>query len=251
MLKSLHIYAGHLRLCLLHQIKRSELPGSRFVIFGRERTGSTTLVSLMHSLPHVHCDGEILYDNVLFPKAHVLARTSISSAPTYGCKLLSFQIRDQQPIKDSNIFIRELSQHGYRIVYLVRENILEQSLSLIRGMAFGYHKKKNVEHKAEQLRVDTKELLRQMDRSRELGEFECRSLEGLDFTTVTYETDLLPEENHQNTVDNICNFLGIESAKVGTEYQKVSPQSLRDSLANYDEVEKALVGTDYERFLEK
>jgi hypothetical protein len=55
---------------------------------------------------------------------------------------------------------------------------------------------------------------------------------------------------HQSTVDQICDYLGLPSAPVETEYAKLAPRSLRAAVANYDALVEAIEPTRYARYLD-
>ncbi|MEM9980263.1 MAG: hypothetical protein AAF808_21770, partial [Cyanobacteria bacterium P01_D01_bin.2] len=85
---------------------QSNQSSQRFIIFGRGRSGSTALVSLLNCLPKVYCDGEILEQRVLWPQSYVKAKahTVQACATVYGCKILSYQLRDIQHIAQGSNF---------------------------------------------------------------------------------------------------------------------------------------------------
>ena len=61
-------YAEEAILSFHFLLTSSRKPPTKFVIFGRGRSGSTLLVSLLNSNPDIHCDGEILSRKKLFPE---------------------------------------------------------------------------------------------------------------------------------------------------------------------------------------
>jgi 16S rRNA G1207 methylase RsmC len=56
----------HLQAGLAHLFNRS-LPETRFVLFGRGRSGTTALVSMLDDVPRLQCEGEVLHNYVPFP----------------------------------------------------------------------------------------------------------------------------------------------------------------------------------------
>lgn len=240
----------HLTDVLKFSLKNNQLSPSRFVIFGRGRSGSTALVSLINSLPNLHCDGEILNQPVLFPFSHVLAKCGNSNSSIYGCKILSYQIRSVQPILNREGFIRRLHDNGFKILYIKRENLIYHALSNIRAREFGFHKKVSEIHNDEKISVDTDELLNWIKSSEELDKYEKLLLEGIPHLSLTYENHLLNTGNHEPTVRLVCDYLSVECGKAETGYRKVSPKTLRDSVANYDEIIKCLENTAYAKYLD-
>lgn len=142
----------------------AELSPVRFVIFGRGRSGSTALVHLMNAIPDVHCDGEILRNAVALPRASVLARCANAGTPVYGCKVLSYQILNVQPLRDRTGFIRRLHGDNFKILYLKRENLVEHAVSNIRARAFGFHSRQPGAS-TQKIAIDAGELLRWIEGS--------------------------------------------------------------------------------------
>ena len=231
-------------------VNRGRLAPVRFVIFGRARSGTTALVRLLDSLPHVRCDGEILNPPTRFPYGRVLACCSNSHARIYGCKVLSYQVRLFREDALRNEFVRRLTGDGFKIVYLKRENLVFHALSQIRARDHGFEMSSREAWAPPKQGVDVDELMTWMKRAEMMETFEQRQLENVPHLALTYEAHISDPGLHQSTVDTVCAFLGIDSAPATLELQKVSPPTLRDSIENYDEVAAALRGTQYDAFLE-
>jgi len=230
-----------------------ERPALRFVLFGRGRSGTTALVSMLTDVPVLHCEGEILHDWVPWPYRHVLGRSLRSGARGYGCKILSYQIRDVQTrIETPDDFLRTLHENqGFQVLYLRRTNLLRHALSNIRARRDQFHRKKDGRRsEARALRVDPDHVVEWMRSSASLRDYEERLLEPVPHLSLTYEEHIRDADSHQDTVDEICTFLGVESASVESSYQKVAPSSLRQNVANYDELARRLHGTPYATYLD-
>lgn len=226
---------------------------SRFVIFGRGRSGSTALVSLLNALPNVHCDGEVLKESLIFPYFQILAKCQRSAAAVYGCKILSYQIRKIQPIPYGSVFLRDLYEDGFKIIYLKRDNLVQHAISIIRAKQYGFHQKVSDlplgQNKPEKVRIDTNELLRLMQDSQALNQYERLVLSDIPHLALTYEADMANERRQQRAVDKICDFLSISRGRVTCQFRKVSPRQLSDSVSNYDEVVRFLARSSYIRYI--
>ena len=228
----------------------------QFIIFGRGRSGSTTLVSLLNCLPEIYCDGEILAQPVLWPQLYLKARAAQAHKSVYGCKVLSYQLRDTQQIQQGSDFLYELSQAGISILYLRRENLLEHAISNIRARNFGFHQSKFRQNdlrtgsQQEKIYVEPEVVVDWMQKSQRLWEYELSLLRDIPHMALTYEKNLASEAQHQATVDTICRFLGIQSTPAVSQYRKISPQTLQASVENYGELVRYLKSTPYERYLE-
>jgi len=242
----------HLQAGLAHLSNRS-LPETRFVLFGRGRSGTTALVSMLDDVPGLQCEGEVLHNYVPFPYRHVWGRAARCSAATYGCKILSYQIKDvQRPPGRRTDFLRTLHrEHGFQILYLRRTNLLRHALSNIRARRDTFHRKKSApDTEPTALHVDPDHVVEWMEGSQALNDYEHRLLEDVPYLSLTYEEHLRYADDHQATVDLVCDFLGIESGPVESSYRKVAPPSLRDRVANYEELAQRLDGTPYAQYLD-
>lgn len=243
-------YIRHIRDVSRYKLKEDKLSPNRFVIFGRGRSGSTALVSLLDSLPNLYCDSEILNQRVLFPFSHILAKCAKSNAETYGCKILSYQIKTVQPIPNQAEFLNRLHDNEFKIIYLKRENLIYHALSNIRARQFGYHTKTTEKQVQGKIKVDLNELLNWITASEDLDLYEKTLLESVPHLSLTYEKNLLHSETHQPTLELICDYLNIECSKGETQYRKGAPKTLRDSVENYEELVKFVKDTPYEKFLD-
>lgn len=243
------VYGKHFQEIIKFRFGHKKLSPIRFVIFGRGRSGSTALVSLLDSLPNLYCDGEILNQPVPSPYSHVLARCGNSKSDIYGCKILSYQIKDVQPIDDREGFIHRLHDNNFKIIYLKRENLIFHALSNIRARKFGFHNNKE-KHNHGKITIDLDHLLKWMKGSEELDTYEKLLLKDFQPLSLTYEKHLLNSENHQSTVKLVTDYLGVECGTAKTNYRKLSPKKLQDSVANYHELVSFLDNTPYAKYLD-
>ena len=233
----------------LIQTQSNQAP-QRFIIFGRGRSGSTALVSLLNCLPNVCCDGEILAQRVFWPQTYIKAHTAKASTAVYGCKILSYQLRDVQRIAQGSDFLHQLNAAGFQIIYLRRENLLDHAISNIRARSFGFHQGRAA-NTWQQMKVyaNPRTVVERINKSHDLWNYETSLLRGIPHLALTYERDLADEAQHQSTINSICRYFSIQSKPVLSHYQKVSPQTLQASVANYDELVDYLKYTPYYHYL--
>lgn len=229
-----------------YRLARPALPPKRFVLFGRGRSGTTALVSLMDSLPHVHCDGEVLNPQPPFPYHHVIARCARSKQQVYGCKILSYQLIHS----GRHEILNSLYADGFNFIYVRRENTLKHIVSNIRARSFGFHRRGSGAPESNKIRLHPREVIDWIERSEGLGRYEARLLEGIPHLSLTYERHIENPDTHQDCVDAVCSYLGIETQEARTDYRKVSPRELSESIENYQELADSLIVAGYERYLE-
>ncbi|MBX2865386.1 MAG: hypothetical protein KTR27_17685 [Leptolyngbyaceae cyanobacterium MAG.088] len=223
----------------------------RFVLFGRGRSGTTALVSLLDNVKDIHCDGEILSRPVLLPQLYLQSCCANSHANVYGCKILSYHIRDVQPILKRRRFLNRLDNAGFKIIHLQRRNLFLHALSNLKARVFGFYQKKaDGPARSKPITVQLESLLDWVQRSEQLAKYELELLQGLNILSLTYEDNLQDSSHHQPTVDQICSFLGVPSSSATSAYRKQSSSCWQDEIANYQEVTDFLSKTPYAHYLD-
>jgi hypothetical protein len=219
------------------------------------RSGSTLLNDLLNSHPQIYCEGEVFNtDTKLFlPSRYLEARSIQAQKPVYGCKMTTWQLRTKQKLKNSQRFMSDLYRGGWKIMYLKRQNILRQALSIMvleHRQALGHpkafqHDPSQGPLKLNKLHVDPKDLIRRLEgRERELQEAQ-QLLSATPHLSLVYEEDLLTPENHQRTANRVFEYLDLSPTTVKTRLAKIGKDKLADMIGNYDEVTAALMGTKY------
>lgn len=220
----------------------------KFVIFGRGRSGSTVLVSLLNTLPEIYCDGEVFNVRAILPKARLKRACYYTGSSIYGFKLLSYQLFRYSGSYQKN-FLNYLVKTGFRIIYLKRENILMHAISNIRAREYGFHNNDKIKGIARKIKIEKSELFYWLELSEKREIKEDALLSGVDYLRLIYERNLENPDKHKATIDEICNFLNIERGAVATQYKKVSPERLVDSIENYQYLKEILNNTRFEKYL--
>jgi len=232
-------------------VKR-QIPEKKFVLFNSGRAGSTLLVKLLDSHSQIQCEGEILRRKMLFPRAYINRMSQVCDTPVFGFKLLSYQLKNvQTSIKDKQSFLQNLVSDGFQIIYLERQNILRQALSVM----YGYHRdqwhvKKEQNISPTKMNVDPVALKNWMDGIEELKDFEKEMLELLPYLHITYEDDLSIPEQQAVTVETVTNFIDIQNEYVNSTLKRVTPKNLSSFIENVDEVINYLSASRYHQYVE-
>ena len=223
-------------------------PDIKFVIFCQGRTGSSLLRSLLNNHPDVRCEGEILAEPVADPIQFLAATAAGSAKAVFGFKVKIYQLTDAQNT-DPRVFLDQLRDRSYKIIYLRRNNLLRHAISNTFAEARrSYHDRSTGPRPS--LAVDPEQLIGVMQRRQAHLDNEAVVLGGFDYLTIEYEKDLLDPAQHQPTADRVFGFLGVEPVSVGTDLSRSVSGSLSDRIANYDELVAALAGTEFDRFLD-
>jgi LPS sulfotransferase NodH len=223
-------------------------PARRFVILTTGRTGSELLVSLLDSHPRITCDGELFAAHLRLPRLYVAARAAsagLHGAHAYGWKLLARDFRATQGVGPPDEYVGRLQADGYRVVLLERRDVLQQTISSIRAGKAGYHHRGAGAPKFEVGPMDPVEVLVGIALVEESNAY-VRKLAGeVPHLRLCYEDDLLEPANQQATVDRVCEFLELPSARAHSELVKVTPRQTRDLASNYDEIADLLAQTRF------
>lgn len=235
-------------------------PSRRFVILTTGRTGSELLVSLLDSHPDICCESEVLGRLPSFPHRYVAARAAVASYrgfDTFGWKLALMQMssydrpaRESRGLRDQDVRPAHLHELGFRLILSARRNHVKQALSGWVALRYGHHVRAGDRAAFSPIAVDP-EMLVADTRGIEASTAKLDELLGsVPHLRITYEDDLLEPDRHQPTVDRICDYLGIASARVNTDLIKVAPAALQGSISNHDEVRRALTMTGYAQYLD-
>lgn len=227
-------------------------PTKKFVVFGRGRSGSTLLVSILNCNPEIYCEGEIFQVKVLFPQLFIKCRPAISEKSVYGFKLLTYQLLDILSVKDPAVFLNDLHKMDFSIIYLKRDNILRQAVSNIYARHINEFHRSSDPGTMERMKIyiDLDQLSRWLTNLERVCGIEEKSLKNLPYLPIRYEDDLESPGSQQYTLDKISEFLQIPSADVRITLKKVTPHDLSDFIENYDELEDFIRSSPYSVYLE-
>ncbi len=247
---------------MIHQIRKyfwlldpSTKPHKRFIIYGTGRSGSELLTSLLNSHPEIYCDHEIMarksVHTVLSPQLFMEAvsrKARKKGASIYGCKLMSYQALGQKFVNKYH-FLKSLSNGGWKVIHIRRNNILDIVLSLLNANQdkIWVLKKENV-FQQDKLFVDPHELISKIKYFHNIFRTEEQSLEGIPHIRITYENDLL-HGNWQPVMDLVFDYLEINRHAVKSNVKKKAYGSYREKIENYDEIERVLYENNFNRFL--
>ncbi len=222
----------------------------QFVLFGRGRSGSTLVVEMLDAHPLATCLGEILRYPTIAPIPYIQNRLSVCPTPVRGFKLLSYQVKELCSVRKQQAIRRWLMDNKATIFHLRRDNLLNHAVSNIYAARRGaYHSTDQHADKHQAILIEPDELLRWMDGSRSLLEFEMALLDGLERTDLVYERDLATPEAQTETHSRLLNALRLPTHDYRSTLKKVTPPDLRLLISNFDAIAEALRGTPYEQFL--
>ena len=231
---------------LLHREKK---PG--FIVFAQGRSGSTLLEDLLSSHPKINRAREVLGK---LPRRQNLflwaeAQSRRSAKEIWGFKAKIYQISDNQRT-DPARFLQTLRQHGWKIIYLRRRNLVSQGVSNFVRVRRGQPHKKNDADETVHLHIDPDALVEFIRKKEKYLQLEANALAGIPHKCLVYEDHLMNAQDHQKTADELFAWLGVSSVPVRTKLRKITPTGLQDVIENYDEVAQALKQSGHKGMLD-
>jgi LPS sulfotransferase NodH len=164
-------------------------------------------------------------------------------APAMGFKLMLDQAVRFPTVLDY------LQIHEFKIVHVVRRNLLKTYISRIRARQTGvYLSTGSPETVLLHVPVDSLiERLAELEKEQQALQSLLSRL-NLDSVTVSYES--LASQSRESEVERILSFLIVDpEIRLEPRSTKITPDDLAQVIANYEEVATALSDTAYEHFL--
>lgn len=245
---------------------------THFAIVGVQRTGTTLLMSLLDQHPDIVCVGELFQyrtEDVQYgirrfrayvhdsPRRRVLDLVRwrgivydyLDTAfppfveSTTGFKIMLDQIRRYRPVLDY------FKQNQYKILHVVRSNVLKTHISRLRARRSGiYHSSQPIT--GAKIRIPVTSLIQELAL---LSENNARlaslvSELGLPFHTTMYES--LHGEKWPAEQQSILLFLGVDpDVELRPMSVKLTADDLAQVIENYDQVVRILENTPYQSCL--
>lgn len=228
-------------------------PKRRFVILMQGRAGSSFFCDLLDQHSDIRCQSELLNSQRKNPLQFLrdLSRYYGASNPVWGFKFKPRQVGKQDNLSSCKSFLQSLSDEGYQIFSLVRENSFRVALSVFIGVYRG-HQYHNVQGALdrEKVTIPPEKILSFMKQC-EVAKREIRELSKLfKAEEFVYEEDLEDADKAQKACDRVFSCLGVEPMLVKSSFKKTSGRKLSDDLFNAEEMFDCIAKTEYKHFLE-
>lgn len=245
----IYIWQGYLANVFLKNSSRIKV-----VIFAQGRTGSTLLEDLLCSTGKFKKHGELLgkgFFNVHFPFSFISGLSKISRGTNFIFHLKVYHLsRDRKRHEDPHEFLSRLAADGWKIIYLSRSNILRHSFSNIMAEARGHFHKFDDSKEDHKFYIDIEKFESKVQERISFMEEEVRALQNLKYCSLNYEKDLQDSYRHQNTVDKVFGFLGLERAKAHSTLRRINKSSFDSLISNYEEFESMIRSNNWSIYLE-
>lgn len=222
---------------------------TRFCIFGQGRSGSTLMTTLLNSHPEIRCEDELLRRPRLRAPGY-LDCASRGPEPAFGFHLKPYHLTRFQRIDDLGGFLRGLSAAGWRIVHLVRRDVIAHAFSSDYAHHHGWHRRNGGDGpEPGSIAVDPAAFVRRVRKRQDWRAREMAALAGLDPFTVVYEDHLSLPEAREMRLGELQSWLGVGRHGLVSPLRKSVRGSPWESMRNPDEVRAALCAEGLEHLL--
>jgi len=245
---------------------------TRFIVLSTQRSGSTWVVDMLNSHPHVLAYSELFMhggegipqwsreQDVPYWQTFVAEKgggrlvmtfwlwryLDRAYTPRPGIDAVGFKLMYSQLTPVARPLVPALWLRRARVIHLIRRNALDVVLSKEAGAARRgvLHAREGHAVEAVRIRLRTEDLLERMNaHEREIERARARFRRiGLPYCEVVYE-DLVRDE--ESGFASLFQFLGVRAEPVSSALQKVNPTSHEELIENYGEVREALEGTRF------
>lgn len=227
-------YALETRIAL--KARRTKGNPRRFLILARPRSGTTLLYRLLNQVPNLTCEGEMLHYAVSSPLKYLRNLAQSSRADVYGCKILSYQMLEVQKI-DPKPFLEALVEEGVQLIH-VQRNTFKQCLSLAAAQGTNdYHIHAGQQKPRRDIILDPKRFEQMVRWNLEMLDYERELLFQFEHKVISYDKGLSNRINHQETINEICKFLGHKSSSVMADLHRMGA---RNNIENKEALERAV-----------
>jgi nucleoside-diphosphate-sugar epimerase/LPS sulfotransferase NodH len=239
---------------------------TRFIIFSSGHSGSTLLVDLLNSHPDIHCEKELMnpkeeyvtqpwlrkffwfFPGLLFRYRHFCNRRN----KVFGFTLFPYHVRKVERR------VQQLSQAGWKIIYLRRRNIVSQALSNIMNQEMDqWHRRKAPpqdlpqQSTPERKTIPPGHLLHGLMTFTTWRDWEGKALQGIPHLELVYEDMLENRDQWPATMEKVFRFLGVDAVEVATSLMKTYPGPYAEIIANYGELMEAVKRSRYACLLDE
>ncbi|MEM9090981.1 MAG: hypothetical protein AAGC93_19830 [Cyanobacteria bacterium P01_F01_bin.53] len=147
------------------------------------------------------------------------------------------------------LFLERLFEEGWKIIYLTRENKVDQVISNLISQERGkWHKTTSEEEKIE-ITVDCNILAAKIHERIRFERAERESLRNVDFLEIVYDDELKESSMHQATSNKVFEYLALEPTDVYTPYMRINTFNLEKIITNYNDFLKCIRKNGWENFI--
>ena len=221
---------------------------SPFIIFSQSRSGSTLLKRLLNSHSKIYCEGEVL----TITDGYLKHSFGLKSARLFTIPYLWMRkIRSTDDVYGATIFIYHgryiarniqwLYKLGWKILYLEREDIVNQVFSNMIAAQTGHYHTENKRKEQSVRHVIPEDSFINLVNSRIRWHAKEKSiLKSTKFLRISYEKDLMTAEKRELSLPDIFKYLSVEPEKVDTTLRRTYSRPYSQIVDNYESLMERL-----------
>lgn len=227
----------------------------KIVIFAQGRTGSSLLENLIANSSDISRNGEILAKlHSPFQRKIISPIKFVEGLSRYRNRDIIFHVKIYHLLDEQNQnpfrFFQKLSEYGWKVIYLRRDNKLNHAISNIVAERRNSFHNFNNDVKLNRFNIDIDELDRWIKYRQKYEAIEKDVMKEIDnYLELSYEDDLEDSENHEETIRKVFNYISLPYSFRQSNYKKVVNKSIKDIALNYDEIADYLKKNQLEKFL--
>jgi LPS sulfotransferase NodH len=222
------------------------------VVLCPPRSGSELLVDLLDQVPGLSCSGEVFHQRkVRWPLRFLEGRARLArrgGAEVYGCKVLTHHLLPEEDrFGPAKPLVQALVERGWTIVHLRRRDLLAMALSHLQAQETGRWHERGEGAPGELPRIDADAgtVFAWLHGAASYQRWLDDLLADVPHHTVTYEDDLLRDEDRQATIDAIARLVRLAPAPVTARLQKGAPVDPWQRLADPEPLRRLLRETPF------
>lgn len=221
-----------------------------FVIFCQGRTGSNLLVNLLQSHPQIQCEGELLGQQRLylgrnrylralarelskrFPAQYLAWLASRRTRPIFGFKLLFTHARAPRKL------LADLYRREWLIIHLQRRHLFDLALSKSVAFATRHFGESSLPDYPGDISIEipVESFVDLLQRAITIRRLELEALRRLPHFAVTYESDLLSEEDRNRIGNAVFAALHADPYCVAANWQRSWTRPYTEVVVNHGEL---------------
>ncbi len=226
----------------------------KLVILGRQRTGSSLLMMLLHDHPKIDMRGEVF--RLLEGRSCRTVWEELFSKKLPWIQYAGFKLFYNHPDDSEDREVWEIlsANTDVKIIHIKRENILRVYVSKLIAIKTGSWNSMQEGEKKEVLdkrvKVDVEHCLEALRESKALeAQYGKTRFPNHQYLELSYE-ELI--QSREDQISRIYSFLGIENNKMkesNFNLKRQNPESLKELILNYDELVRKIGSSEFKHLL--
>ncbi len=227
---------------------------AKLVILGRQRTGSSLLMNLLHAHSKIDMESEVF--RLLEGKSCRTVWKQTFSKKLPWIKYAGFKLFYNHPDDSEDREVWEIlnTDTNVKVIHIKRENILRTYISKLIALKTGAWDSRQEEKKTDfldkRVKVDVEQCLNELREIKKLeAQFGKTRFPNHPYIELSFE-ELI--QNKEGQLSRIYSFLGLEYKKIEQtkiNLKRQNPEDLRELILNYDDLVEKISHSEFKKLL--